>query len=160
MDCRQGGVALITALVLLVVITILSLAAIRSGTQELRMAANQEARTDAFQTAVAVIDGIIETPGNLAVAGGAGSLVTVTLPNVAPFSDPLVETHPSVVLQNPDGSPPRNIGTSIDKFGAATFAIDARSDIFSDTTTAKLLRSHARVGQGFMVLVPKSSQSN
>lgn len=170
MSTRQAGTALITALLLLVVITILSLTAVRSSTQELRMATNQESRIDAFQTAVALIDGVIETPGNLIIFGSAGfknctsNVINcgkneITLPSAAPFSDPLVEKRVTVVMQNADGAPPRTIGTSIDKFGAASFAIHAESTLLSDNTD-RFVRAKSRAGQGFMLLVPKTSQTN
>ena len=53
--CRQQGVALIVALILLVVITVIGLAAIRTSTLQEKMAGNTFDRAQAFQVAEATM---------------------------------------------------------------------------------------------------------
>lgn len=69
---RQRGVVLVVALVLLVAITLLSLAGISTTTLELRMATNQQARVNAFQQAEAGIDAVASNLDNFAVSGRVG----------------------------------------------------------------------------------------
>src|ERR1041385_6858158 len=88
------GVALIVALLLLVVVSIVSLSAVRLSSMSLRVATNHEVRIGAFESAQSVVDATISdaantpisafTPGTL-VACSSGctpaSLNTITLPN-------------------------------------------------------------------------------
>lgn len=63
----QRGVALATALIFLVVITMLGLVAVRSSTTELRLAHNEQIRVEALETAQAVVDSVLDNPANLPV---------------------------------------------------------------------------------------------
>lgn len=65
---RQHGIALATALIFMVVITILGLVAVRSSTTELRLAHNAQVRVEALQAAQAVVDSVISNPANLPVS--------------------------------------------------------------------------------------------
>ena len=62
---RQQGIALATALIFLVVITILGLVAVRSSTTELRLASNEQIRIESLQVAQAIVDSVIANPANL-----------------------------------------------------------------------------------------------
>lgn len=64
----QRGIALATALIFLVVITILGLVAVRSSTTELRLAHNAQVRVEALQAAQAVVDAVLANPANLPVS--------------------------------------------------------------------------------------------
>ena len=70
---RQQGVVLVVALVLLVAITLLSLAGISTTTLELQMATNQQERVNAFQQAEAGIDGVVSNLNNFPVTGPVGA---------------------------------------------------------------------------------------
>ena len=72
---NQAGVALITALILLVIITVLALSAMRTGTQELRMALNAEHKTAAVQKAQALSDAVVANPLSTPVVGLMGRRV-------------------------------------------------------------------------------------
>lgn len=65
----QRGIALATALIFLVVITILGLVAVRSSTTELQLANNAQVSVEALQNAQAVVDAVIQDPDNLPVNG-------------------------------------------------------------------------------------------
>ena len=69
---HQRGAALITALIFLIIITMLSLSSMRSSTMELRQATNDEIRTTAFQNAQALVDAVLDTPSAMPVIGGVG----------------------------------------------------------------------------------------
>lgn len=70
---RQQGVVLVIALVLLIAVTLLSLAGMSTTTLEFIMASNQQARVNAFQQAEAGIDGVNSNlEDNFRVAGPVG----------------------------------------------------------------------------------------
>ena len=70
---RQHGAALATALFFLVVITILGLAAMRAGRNDLRLALNEETRITAVQRAQSLLEVMLENDDvNLAVRQGSG----------------------------------------------------------------------------------------
>jgi hypothetical protein len=69
----QRGAALATALFFLVVITILGLAAMKAGQNDLRLALNEETRITAVQRAQSLLESMLEHDGeNLAVRQGSG----------------------------------------------------------------------------------------
>jgi hypothetical protein len=159
---RQDGAALVVALLILIVITLLSLSAMRTGSLDVRMATNQQERIEAFQTAQAAVDGVLVYSSNFPVVGGAGYSVctpnvtdgcnqsTVLLPSQSPFNLAGVVNKVKIIRPDPElGLPPRGMGTSVDKFGSARFVIE--SEASSGTGRAQL-------GQGYMILVPLSSQ--
>lgn len=70
---RQDGAALATALFFLVVITILGLAAMRAGQNDLRLALNEETRITAVQRSQSLLEAMLEDDdANLAVRQGSG----------------------------------------------------------------------------------------
>jgi Tfp pilus assembly protein PilX len=161
----EAGAALVTALILLIVITLLSLSSMRASTLELRMASNEQERAEAFQAAQAAVDGVVAEPGNFSVTGSAGyrnctpsvdtetqcDQRTVTLP-AEPFS---AQNQVIVERLAPENSPvPRSLDTSSDKFSAAFFGVD--SSYMRDSARG----GAAQVVQGYLVLTPKSGQSN
>lgn len=79
----QRGAALFTALIFLIIITMLSLTAMRSSMLELRMASNQELRNTAFQRAQAIVDATIGDSANMPSLGAVGATNCMT-------SDPFV----------------------------------------------------------------------
>ena len=68
---RQGGAVLFTALMFLIVVTLIALASIRSGVLELRMSLNDEIRVNAFQQAQSFVDWLVATPAATPVTGTA-----------------------------------------------------------------------------------------
>lgn len=161
----QRGAALIVALLLLIVITVLSITAMRTSTMQLRMAVNHQERTQAVQTAQAAIDAALGNLANFPVAGGAGyalctanwdlpgpacNQTTVTLPAVTPFTDSTVVNKVKITRPAPDlAPPPRGVGFSADKFGAAAFDIDSQATVRT---------GQSEMVQGYLVLVPKFGQ--
>jgi hypothetical protein len=69
----QHGAALATAMFFLVVITILGLAAMRAGQNDLRLALNEETRITAVQRAQSLLEAMLQNDEvNLAVRQGSG----------------------------------------------------------------------------------------
>lgn len=62
---EQRGVALATALVFLVILTLLGIFSMRASTIELRLARNEQARIEAQETAQAIVDAVLANPANL-----------------------------------------------------------------------------------------------
>ena len=107
----QSGVALIVALILLVVITVIGLAAIRTSTLQEKMAGNTFDRAQAFQVAEATLQLAYLTNGtNFVNAGTVGTawntvtnvrltltLQTLTNPNNKTNSEPLVRTFDTTI---------------------------------------------------------------
>lgn len=170
---RQSGAALVLALVLLVVVTLIAVTSIRSTNQELRMSLNEESRANAFQYAQGLVDWIIATAGTTPVVGDIGHRTCVSgftpetggCPGNLAIGDPdlLAEDgrvaglcgscdYSAEILRigSEDSPPPRSIGTSVDKFGAAPFQIRARYDL------SEIGLGRAEVVEGALVLVPKN----
>lgn len=72
MPQKQHGAALATALFFMVVITLLGLAAMRSGRTDLRLALNEESRINAMQSAQSLLEALLSDTDNLAVNPGSG----------------------------------------------------------------------------------------
>jgi hypothetical protein len=144
---RQRGVVLIVALVLLVAITLLSLAGISTTTLELMMATNQQARVDAFQQAEAGVDATSTKLDNFPVIGAIGverctpdfddsnkyyedgdvdcSTYDISLPSGYDLSYSRIRVERIPPLLQPA---PRFIETSAEKLKVATFKVDSRYD--------------------------------
>jgi hypothetical protein len=76
---HQRGVALFVGLILLLVITVLAIAAMSMATADLRMAANRQFRENAFQAASRGIDVAVITP-NLPTTGADVVVPSTTIP--------------------------------------------------------------------------------
>ncbi len=165
----QQGAALFTALMFLVVLTLISLAAMRSSTLEMRMATNDEARLTAFQRTQAIVDATVAETDNVKVIGAVGrrtctgSAASDTPDGLAcdvygvdlagddfdtDVDDGIVKV--AVTRLSPAESPaPRSIGTSAAVYSVATFKVDALYDGTDDGL------GRGRIVEGVMVLVSK-----
>ncbi len=143
---KQHGAALLVALSFLVVITLISLSAMRSSTTELRLASNNEEQMAANQVAQAAVDAAVNEADNFVVTGTSGTVNnSITISGVSEF------THASMQVTEGDTTlPPRGLGVSADKFQATMFDIEADYDNVAGG------RGQAGVGQGLVLLVPKS----
>lgn len=142
---RERGVVLVVALVLLVAVTLLSVAGISSTTLELRMATNQQARSTAFQEAESGIAAVKDDEDNFRVTGSVGSvrctngfhdgryysadLSCSSTDLVVPDTFHLTLKRAAVTRLPPLlQSAPRFIETSAEKLKVATYKIDSRYD--------------------------------
>lgn len=165
----QRGAALFTALMFLVVLTLISLAAMRSSTLEMRMATNDEARLTAFQRTQAVVDATIGETDNIKVIGAVGrrtctgadagdtpdgldcDLYGIELAGDSfdsDVADGIIKV--AVTRLSPAEAPaPRSLGTSAAVYSVATFKVDS----LYDGTENGLGRG--RIVEGVMVLISK-----
>lgn len=145
---RQNGVVLVVALVLLVAITLLSLAGMSTTTLELMMATNQQSRVNSFQQAEAGIDAVTANLNNFPVSGAVGAeRCTPGFEDTSKYYDATDEidcgsfdvttpdafdlTHSRAAVRRmpPLLQPaPRFIETSAEKLKVATFKVDSRYD--------------------------------
>jgi hypothetical protein len=163
---RQSGIVLFTALVFLVVVTMIGVASMRSSTLELRMSLNEEARISAFQQAQALSDAIIFTPSTTPVVGGIGyRICTPSVPAGVPCDQRDLTVPNAFILEEMgagrlgavvervgtvDTPPPRGLDSSVDKFSAPAFRIQSTYDREDEG------RGSATVNEGVLVLIPKS----
>ena len=143
----QQGAALLVALSFLVVVTLISLTAMRSSTTELRLATNNEERVSAEQVAQSAVDSAISNPANLIVSGVEGKEITgITLStnDVDEFADATI-----LVTEGSTANPPRGLGVSADKFQGTIFHVDGTYDNIGGG------RGRAFIGQGVVLLSPK-----
>jgi len=69
---RERGAALVISLLVLIMLTLLGIAAMRSSRVELKLSQNAESRINALQTAQAVADAVSQSSSNLSIATGPG----------------------------------------------------------------------------------------
>ena len=143
---KQGGAALLVALSFMVVITLISLTAMRSTTTELRLALNNEERVAAEQVAQSAVDSIVSEPTNFIVTGVEDTEKTATLDanDIAEFSQASV-----TLTEGATTNPPRGLGVSAEKFQGTLFHVDGS---YSDLDNG---RGQAFIGQGIVMLIPK-----
>ena len=154
----ETGAALVTSLLMLVMITLASVAAMRSSRLELRMAGNTEAKLQSFQAVQALADAVYDDPQLVPVIGAPG--FTVCTPTIgscdrndislAGFNHHIAGGElTGVVVLLSEGAVPRGLETSADKFGAVRYRVTTTYD----RTDQNLGRSE--VVQGMLVLVPR-----
>lgn len=158
----QRGAALFTALIILVAVTLVSLASLSTSLLELRMSANEEATMQAFEMAQAAIDDMIsQGDDNFAVVGGPGyKKCTANSPDwancdqtAALVLDAPLSTAPNdhvveIERQSGEVCPPRALSTSCVKAKAVLFSIASGYD------KTLLGQGRADLEQGYMVVIP------
>ena len=158
---RQRGSVLLVSLIFMVVIALMGLTSMQTSKLELRMALNEEVRTNAFEISQALADAIVATPAMTPVFGAAGyTLCTTGQPDCdresifMPAGDLASEVTNghlggTAVLLEPGGSPPpRGLGYSADKFAASGFGVTTSYDRSNDGLGVSTLN------QGLLVLTP------
>jgi len=150
-EIAQQGFALVVALIVLMGVTVLSLAAVKSSKLSLRMAGAEEGKVNAFQTAQSALDAIISNPGNLPTVGKLNQSNGVTLTGSA-FTTTGSDSITASAKRTADClAPPRsgNNASSLTAFSA--FAYEA--DVEVDKVSSGLGRSD--MTQGYIILGPK-----
>lgn len=159
---HNRGMALVIALVFLIMITLISVAAMRSSTLELQMASNEQERARALASAQAAIDGVIDSATFTVFnegattcfnATGADCTTTGTLTDTAAYSSATNKV--KVKLLTTGTLSCRSCGTSGAKFEGSIFSINS---VYDDSTDSGVSTRGGRadVTQGYVVLVPKS----
>ena len=152
MSRREGGATLLIALVLMALVTIGAAATLRFSVAGLRVAVNEELRSDAIQQAQSLIDTVLSAPANLTLAlpiDGANCVSGVTDCNGDGTQDSYDQNTLSVATAstdsifsrehstgsilvrrlNPDAStPPRATGYSAVRFQASFLQVEASYD--------------------------------
>lgn len=177
---HQRGIALATALIFLVVITLLGLVAIRSSTTGLKLALNEQTQTDALVTAQSMMTAVLKKTSTLPAQPGDKLCYQFSVPwadleetapvlwndlkQVSPEKDGV--PCPVPVTKNEDGAyvtiqrlppkaspPPAKSLTSLVRFGAATFALRGIYD------GSKHGLGAADIEQGIKQIVPRSRRA-
>ncbi|MES1944137.1 putative Tfp pilus assembly protein [Salinisphaera sp. PC39] len=169
---RQRGIALATALIFLVVITVLGLVAVRSSTTELRLAHNEQTRVEALQTAQAVVDAVLAGTGNLPVRPGddyrlchdSGDAGTQTQCPAEDAGLTLAGSDSGLFAKGiyaevrrlpPETAPvPGALLTSMDKFTTASFAVRG------EYARGEAGLGAADIEQGIIRVVPRARRTN
>lgn len=152
----QRGAALFTALIMLIALTIISLASLGTSLLELRMANNTEAGISAFQSAQSAIDNVIfNDTANFVITGDLNNTNCTT--NADGTCDarnvelpvPFVSNNQVTITRTSDsGCPPADLETSCSKSKAASF------DIYSKYDRSALGQGRAELNQGYVKLFP------
>jgi hypothetical protein len=157
----QRGVILMTALVFLVIVTVLGIMSMRSSTVGVRMARNEESRVAGAQAAQGLTEQILAMPSNTPVIGGPGYSnctagvsgcdlysISVSSSDLAALVDAGALTAEVTRLTPSDKPPPRVVESSLDKFSAAGFQVTATYDRTDDGL------GRTQVVEGLLMLVP------
>lgn len=166
---RQRGAALFTALIFLIIVTMLSLTAMRASVLELRMAGNQELKNMAFHRAQAVVDATIADSSNMPTLGGIGATNCIDGDSDASCTTHGVDLADNFLAGESDyfdgdrsngeitvrvtrlaplqAPAPRSIGTSASIYSVATFQVAGEYDM------SRIGQGNARIMEGVMVLI-------
>lgn len=157
----QQGTALLFAFVLLIALTFIAIASVNTGVLGVKMASNVEEEMNAFQTAKAVIDFILDDPSAHLPSTGSGTVTALNCTNGActnPSGNPLpgdtfVTNSSDSIVATVDysncGLAPRSAGTSLAAFSAYSYKISAGVDRTENN------RGFSQQRQGYMELGPK-----
>ena len=168
-NSHERGAALFTALIFLIIVTMLSLTAMRGSVLELRMASNQELKNTAFQRAQAVVDATIGDSGNMPTLGDIGTTnCMATDPNPGDCDNVSValddgylatteyfdgdESDGEIYVRTTRLAPlqapaPRSIGTSASIYSVASYQVDGIYDL------SEIGQGRAQIREGLMLLI-------
>jgi Tfp pilus assembly protein PilX len=156
MHRTQRGAALLTALILLVALTIISLASLGTSLLELRMANNTESGISAFQSAQSAIESIIhDGSANMIVAGVVGHTNCTTglscNENNVSLPEPFDNFGSIKITRTTDSScPPRIPGSEV----SCAWSKAAGFEINSKYDRSSLGQGQAELNQGYIKLYP------
>ena len=147
---RQKGVVLIVVLMMLIGITLISMATVNTSVMELRMARNAEFGVNNFQTALSAVDFVISDPANLPTLGPLMQTTPVPLTGSV-FDTKAGDTVTVAAVRVGEcGLPPRmRMANSLMAFSAFDFEITADLDKNASGM------GQTGVVQGFVQLAPK-----
>jgi hypothetical protein len=145
----QSGVALVMALIMIVILTLIGLASTYTSTFEMKLSGNKRGTTDAFYAADSGVQVIVANVDNFSLPG------KYVDNKYDPFTDPgnPNPTHAEVIIQfdtTQEGSP-RGSGFSAISFEFRHFVIDSKGQ---DQLDLSLVKSAAEIEQKVVRLVP------
>lgn len=161
MKSNNKGAALITSLVMLMALTVISIAAMSSSTVQLQVAGNDESTLDAFERAQSVVDAVMDQNGPFILQGSSGyttcynisgcnNTTAITLSNSI-FSGSGVQAKVTLI-----SSSTANLRTTNASSASGTTSILYSVTGYYDDTGAG--QGKAEVTQGYVLQVPKSDQ--
>lgn len=154
---KEKGAVLVIALIFLILLTLVGISGMDSGTLELRMASNEEEHILAFQTAQAAVDQVTEKRSHFLVTGNPGDAVNCTsnCTNVGlTLTGSAFSNNDKVVITRlfPEtGPPPR----SRNRASSALLLESAFFQARAEHNTSGSERGYAAINQGYLVLIPK-----
>lgn len=126
---RERGVVLAVVLMMLIGITLISMAALNTSIMELRMARNTEFGVNNFQTALSAVDFVISDPANLPTVGPLMTPTPVTLTgSLFSASTGDVVTASAIRVSECDLPPRMGNANSLMAFSAFNYEITADLD--------------------------------
>jgi len=145
----QSGVALVLALVMIVILTLIGLASTYTSTFEMKLSGNKRGTTDAFYAADSGVQVVTANVDNFSLPG------KYVDNKYNPFTDPKNPnpTKAKVLIQydtTQEGSP-RGSGFSAISFEFKHFVIDSKGE---DQLDLNLIKSAAEIEQKVVRLVP------
>jgi hypothetical protein len=145
----QSGVALVLALVMIVILTLIGLASTYTSTFEMKLSGNKRGTTDAFYAADSGVQVVVANVDNFSLPG------KYVDNKYDPFTDPKNPnpTKANVLVQydtTQEGSP-RGSGFSAISFEFRHFVIDSKGQ---DQLDLSLVKSSAEIEQKVVRLVP------
>jgi hypothetical protein len=145
----QSGVALVLALIMIVILTLIGLASTYTSTFEMKLSGNKRGTTDAFYAADSGVQVIVANVDNFSLPG------KYVDNKYDPFTDPKNPnpTKANVLIQydtTQEGSP-RGSGFSAISFEFKHFVIDSKGQ---DQLDLSLVKSAAEIEQKVVRLVP------
>jgi len=147
---RQQGVTLVVVLMMLIGITLVSMAAVNTSVMELRMARNAEYGVNNFQTALSAVDFVIADPANLPTVGPLMQPAPVSLTGPLFGVDTGDTMTASAIRVGECGLPPRmRAANSMMAFSAFDYEITANLDKNGSGM------GQTGVVQGFLQMGPK-----
>lgn len=155
---KESGTALITALVLLVALTMVALSGIQSTSVQLQISGNDEASVEAYEFSQSVVDAVIETSTNFVVGADAGYTTCLnaetgcdaTTISLTPAMFAGVGVQAKVELLKIGQSPRLANGNSMSQTNGAYFNITGAYD----ETAAPKYRGRSSVVQGYVMIIP------
>jgi len=138
---KQNGTALVSALVLLVALTMVSIAGIQSSNVQLQISGNDEETVQAYEYAQSVVDAVIEQPSYFPVGSAAGYTLCMTAEtgcNDTPisFTEPMfsgVNLQAKVTLVKVGTAPRMYNANDLESTTAAYFEVKGHYDETANT---------------------------
>ena len=153
---HSSGAALITALVLLVALTLVALSGIQTSNVQLQISGNDEATVEAYEFAQSVVDAVIENSTNFVVGANIGHTTCMnaepgcnaTSINLTENMFTNVNIQAKVELLKIGQSPRLVNGNSTSQTNGAYFSVTGDYDETANS------RGKSEVVQGYVMIIP------
>jgi len=160
-------------MIFMIILTVLTLSSMNNSVMEQKITANEQYAMEAFESAQSVVDATLDSPGSIKVlsdtnvricypasVSSSDASCTQTYDLSARFSSIDGDNNAfsskitgKIIRLDPETLPaPRGLETSADKYDVALFEIEGT---FNNSAEGY---GRSTVGQGYIVLVPKSGQ--